>query len=171
MGRTMKVDVAMVEVSRAKYARLSMEVDLTKPLIAKFRMRRRIWRIEYEGIHLVCFRCGKYGHKEEDYPKSREDDTDDVEGKEDTGSQNAAPIARPEVTEEFSPWMLVQRQRHKPRPATRRENMETTNQGFIRGKPINQEILQGSRFLAIADFTGEDYEERGNPNPTEYKVD
>lgn len=21
--------------------------------------------VEYEGLHLICFRCGKYGHKEE----------------------------------------------------------------------------------------------------------
>lgn len=73
LGCTAKVDIATEEATRAKYARLSVEVDLSKPLIAKFRMRRRIWRLEYEGIHLVCFRCGKYGHKEEIYPNNTEE--------------------------------------------------------------------------------------------------
>lgn len=63
LGRTIKVDMAIEETSSAKYARLCIEVDLSKPLVAKFQMRRRIWRIEYEGIHLVCYGYGKYGKK------------------------------------------------------------------------------------------------------------
>lgn len=40
LGRTIRVDEATEEASRAKYARICVEVDLSKPLIAKFRMRR-----------------------------------------------------------------------------------------------------------------------------------
>lgn len=36
LGHTIRVDVATEEANRAKYARLSVEVDLSKPLIAKF---------------------------------------------------------------------------------------------------------------------------------------
>lgn len=36
LGRTVKVDVVTEEASSAKDTRLSVEVDLTKPLIAKF---------------------------------------------------------------------------------------------------------------------------------------
>lgn len=61
----MRVDIATEERTRAKFARLFMEIDLSKPLISKFRMRRRIWRLEYEGMHLVYFYCDKYGHKME----------------------------------------------------------------------------------------------------------
>lgn len=107
LGKTMKVDVATEKASRAKYARLTVKVDLTKPLIAKFRMRRRIWRLEYEGIHLICFRCGKYGHKEEDFPRTRENDAANVEDQEDTGVQSVTSMTRLEVTEQFGPWMLV----------------------------------------------------------------
>ena len=38
-----------------------MEADLLKPFIAKFKLRRRIRRLEYEGLHLVCFGYGLYG--------------------------------------------------------------------------------------------------------------
>ncbi|KAJ6918631.1 hypothetical protein NC651_012786 [Populus alba x Populus x berolinensis] len=27
--------------------------------------KRRIWRMEYEGLHLVFFKCGQYGHRSE----------------------------------------------------------------------------------------------------------
>ena len=49
-----------------------MEVDHEKPLISKFELIRRIRRIEYEGIHLVCFGYGKYGHKKEGCPSERQ---------------------------------------------------------------------------------------------------
>lgn len=29
--------------------------------------RKRIRRIEYEGLHLVCYHCGCYGHKEDNF--------------------------------------------------------------------------------------------------------
>ncbi|XVF44396.1 hypothetical protein PTKIN_Ptkin02bG0116500 [Pterospermum kingtungense] len=43
-----------------------MDVDLSKALLSKFRLRRIIHRIEYEALHMICFQCGKYGHQKED---------------------------------------------------------------------------------------------------------
>ncbi|KAJ4851652.1 hypothetical protein Tsubulata_014474 [Turnera subulata] len=48
--------------SRVKYARICIEVDLTKPLVSKFRLCRKIWRVVYEGLSTVYFMCGHYGH-------------------------------------------------------------------------------------------------------------
>ena len=44
-----------------------MEVDITKPLLSKFKVRRRICRIKYDGIHMVCFQCGIYGNGKKDF--------------------------------------------------------------------------------------------------------
>ncbi|KAJ4850622.1 hypothetical protein Tsubulata_022190 [Turnera subulata] len=44
-----------------------MEVDLTKPLFSKFRLRHKIWRIVYEDLSTVCFMCGCYGHSVDNY--------------------------------------------------------------------------------------------------------
>ena len=41
---------------------------LLTPLVSKFRLRTRIRKLEYEGIHLVCFRCGVYCHRKETCP-------------------------------------------------------------------------------------------------------
>ena len=60
IGRLVKVDQAIDQVLRGKYARICVEVDITKPLLERFKLRRRIRRIEYEGIHLVCFQCEVY---------------------------------------------------------------------------------------------------------------
>jgi hypothetical protein len=44
---------------------------MLKPLLAKFRIGRRIHRIEYEGLHTICFSCGKYGHRMEECGKDQ----------------------------------------------------------------------------------------------------
>ena len=44
---------------------MCVEVDLTKPLLSKFRLNGRVWGIQYEGLKMICFKCGRQGHKEE----------------------------------------------------------------------------------------------------------
>lgn len=113
LGCTVRVDEAMEEASRTKYARFFVEVDLAKPLIAKFRTRRRIWQIGNEGIHLVYFHCGKYSHKDANCP-AKEEERDKLGGMENVHAiREEAPMHRPEVTKGFGPWMMVQRQRRK----------------------------------------------------------
>lgn len=59
------IDDATSVVSRGRFARMCIEVDITKPLLSKFKLRRRIRCIEYEGVHLICFKCGVYGNRED----------------------------------------------------------------------------------------------------------
>lgn len=66
IGKLVKVDSATSMASRGHFARMFVEVDLTKPLLCKFRLRRRITRVEYEGVHLICFSCGMYDLREEE---------------------------------------------------------------------------------------------------------
>ncbi|KAJ8429509.1 hypothetical protein Cgig2_016241 [Carnegiea gigantea] len=39
-------------------------IDLTKPLLSKFQLKGRTWGIQYEGLKLIWFKCGKSGHRE-----------------------------------------------------------------------------------------------------------
>lgn len=68
IGRTLKVDKNTLAQARGKYARLCVEVDLTKPLIAMFELQARHYRIEYEGLHMLCLTCGQFGHYVEGCP-------------------------------------------------------------------------------------------------------
>lgn len=102
---------------RGKYARLCIEVDLRKPLLLKYRLRRRIRRIEYEGIDLICFRCGCYGHREETCEVGRPATVAHDPGQED---ERIRPVTRnkeptPEAMSTYGPWMLVQRNRYGAR--------------------------------------------------------
>ena len=52
LGNLIKVNNATNNVSWGHYACICVEVDLLKPLVSKFRLKR-IRKLEYEGIHLV----------------------------------------------------------------------------------------------------------------------
>jgi len=71
IGKTLKVDIATLISIRGNYIRIYVEVNLTKPLLAKFKLQRRVRRIMYEGLHLICFHYGQYGHKQKTCPYSK----------------------------------------------------------------------------------------------------
>ncbi|XP_019173812.1 PREDICTED: uncharacterized protein LOC109169384 [Ipomoea nil] len=62
VGRSIRVDQATSLVSMGYFARICVEVDITRPLILKFKYKDRVRSVAYEGIHLVCFSCEVYGH-------------------------------------------------------------------------------------------------------------
>lgn len=63
LGTTLKADRLTSIHSRGKYSRICVEVDLAKPLASHMILRGHKLLIKYEGLHLICFRCGIYGHK------------------------------------------------------------------------------------------------------------
>ncbi|CAN1225220.1 hypothetical protein LINPERPRIM_LOCUS2449, partial [Linum perenne] len=69
IGRTMRLDLATEEGSRCRYAHVCVEVDLTTPLLGKYMIEDRIFKIEYESLENVYFHYGCYGHKKESCPE------------------------------------------------------------------------------------------------------
>ncbi|CAN1128527.1 hypothetical protein LINPERHAP2_LOCUS4688 [Linum perenne] len=61
--RTVRLDLATSEGARARYARVCVEVDLTKPLLGKYIIKDKVFLVEYESLDNICFSCGMYGHK------------------------------------------------------------------------------------------------------------
>lgn len=53
--RPIKIDYATSVTSRGKFARLCMKVDLSKCLLLKFCLRKKVRRIKYERLYLVFF--------------------------------------------------------------------------------------------------------------------
>lgn len=68
IGRPVRIDQVTRLISRGKFSRICVEIDVTKPLLAKFKLRKRVIRIEYEGIHLIFFECGVYGNHKDECP-------------------------------------------------------------------------------------------------------
>jgi len=63
LGRPIKIDFNSVSSTRGKYARICIEVDLSKSLIPLYKLDGRKYRVESEFLLYICFKCGKIGHK------------------------------------------------------------------------------------------------------------
>lgn len=62
VGRPIKVDNNTFDARRGRFARVCVEVDLTKSIVGKVWMKGFWYRVEYEGLHRICTGCGCYGH-------------------------------------------------------------------------------------------------------------
>ncbi|CAN0906753.1 hypothetical protein LINGRAHAP2_LOCUS24430 [Linum grandiflorum] len=61
IGIPFPVDRATEEGARAKFVRVCVEIDLTKPLLPKYKIGRIKYLIVYEGLSDLCIVCGRYG--------------------------------------------------------------------------------------------------------------
>lgn len=127
IGKPIRADQNTGTATRGRFARLCVEVDITKPLLTMFEVRKRNRRIEYEGIHLVCFQCGIVGHCTDECskpgpenPSEMEKNVGDHEGvavngevytrKAQVWKQNRDKINGDAA---FGPWMLAKRKEAK----------------------------------------------------------
>jgi hypothetical protein len=83
-------------------------VDLTKPLLAMFTLKGRKYTIEYEGLHMLCMTCGRFGHYKEGCQIKKNDAVVNEEGNEKEG-QHAGSNADDMGAE--GPWKIVHKQR------------------------------------------------------------
>lgn len=70
VGRPIKVDKNTLRVERARFARVCIEVDLTQQVVGKVWLKGHWYKVEYEGLHLICASCGCYGHLARSCPTS-----------------------------------------------------------------------------------------------------
>ncbi|CAN1273486.1 hypothetical protein LINPERPRIM_LOCUS15066 [Linum perenne] len=154
IGKTVRLDNTTLEGSRGNFARICVEVDLAKPLLSKYRLHRRVRRIEYEGLHTICFSCGCYGHAQDACDKKAEEELE--ENSEIMISnpifQNKAEDPRPEVEEDFGPWMKVSRSSRKGKRAAQ------PPLSVPAGSPEGEASFLGNKFNALSeeDLQGSD---------------
>lgn len=61
VGKAIKVDIATLLASRGRFGRICVEIDLRKPLMAGYVMRREYYRLQYEGLQDLCFGVADMG--------------------------------------------------------------------------------------------------------------
>ncbi|KAJ1395323.1 Zinc finger, CCHC-type [Sesbania bispinosa] len=167
IGRTVRIDSNTMKpkngvwdetvTERGKFARLCIEVDLRRSLVSQFELLGRTYSVEYEGLYLICFSCGKYGHRADGCPlKNNVEPTVQGAGENVNSAikeqQKMAEDVRGKGNGTYGPWMLVQKGMRK-RQGTTAQNSKKDNNEMIGdiGKVADKNISAGSRFAALAD--------------------
>ncbi|KAI9088987.1 hypothetical protein K1719_029266 [Acacia pycnantha] len=68
VGKMIKVDRSTSIYDKGGFARICVELDLQQPLLPSYTVFGEEQAIIYEGLHSVCFACGKYGHQKATCP-------------------------------------------------------------------------------------------------------
>lgn len=131
IGKTIKVDIATLLASQGKFAHVCVEVDLNKPLMPRYVMRREYYRLQYEGLQDLCFGYGRYGHRDATCPEKQ---NGKATTRDDTAKEHAAAEGQKVCTggetggPSYGEWMTVQRSRRR-QPNTVKGNSVSSSGG------------------------------------------
>lgn len=121
--KILRIDKTTVQAMRGQFTRITVEIDLTKPLLSKFWLKGRVWRIHYEGFHMICFQCGCWGHSVVECPNVTNPHTHHLDSMtnslmdEDDVKMNHPVIhISPELEANFGDWMMVKKPVRKRSP-------------------------------------------------------
>ncbi|CAL1354772.1 unnamed protein product [Linum trigynum] len=138
IGRTIKLDYHTEKLERGKFARIAIELDMTKPLPTKIWLDNFWQQVMYENLPTICYECGQIGHQEDSCPKINQHAT--MVTSPDSRKLASPATSSQDLPEGFGPWMQVTR---KSRKQIRKAN-EVNNQN--RGQPSQNRADSGKGY-------------------------
>ena len=129
VDKVLRIDAHTALEARGKYARLCIQVDINKPLINAVLSGRFEQQVVYEGIHKLCFGCGRIGHKKDGCPHLVQNPGSPVRGDNgdvddsarsrtlhamDSTTDRSGTLGGSRVNTEstmYGPWMVVTREK------------------------------------------------------------
>ncbi|KAG7599606.1 Endonuclease/exonuclease/phosphatase superfamily [Arabidopsis suecica] len=107
LGKPIRVDPTTLIFERARFARVCVEVNLTKPLKGTVMVNGERYFVAYEGLSNICSSCGIYGHLVHNCPKVAAEK-----------AKNATPVGVTEVVRGSKPvddgFTVVRRSGRRP---------------------------------------------------------
>ncbi|OMO68562.1 reverse transcriptase [Corchorus capsularis] len=153
VGRVIRLDRTTETVERGGFTRVCVQLDLSKPLKAVVNIGSMVQKVEYEGLHLICFRCGQFGHRRDACPLNVSDAPAAA-----TSTDNGVLSQTPSQVKDppdagLGPWMIVQRKGRRPMKETPAKD---------RGKADGEGSDSRNRSNIVID-AGKDLRNRYNP--------
>ena len=68
IGTILKIDTHTASETCGRFARLCVQIDVTKSLVTGIFIGKFEQSVSYERIHRLCFNCGRVGHQRENCP-------------------------------------------------------------------------------------------------------
>lgn len=139
IGRTLKVDMhsinekkmsnGLFNTERGQFAWMCVEVDLSKTLVSKVHVRWKEYPVEYEGLSLICFECGCFGHRSElcPYKLKLAASPAATTGGVSTKGRVSSGAKQFGNGDNFGPWMIAPRRKGRPRLAKDQGSGDSAN--------------------------------------------
>ncbi|KAI9125663.1 hypothetical protein K1719_003081 [Acacia pycnantha] len=134
--RAIRLDIHTAQRARGKFARMCVELDLTKPLVPEFNVEGQVLSVVYESLGLLCNKCGQVDHVKEGCVAGNKNFAEggmDVEGKDEA----MKGVSDQPIVKEL--WKTVQRHRRQARNVI-----------------SEQKQILGSRFSVLNESSGDD---------------
>ncbi|CAI0451137.1 unnamed protein product [Linum tenue] len=141
IGKPIRVDQATSTGARSDYARVCVQVDLTKPLLSKFSLHGKKYFIQYEGLDNICLKCGTY--------VTRGSCSCMAQSMEEEAPPNASNVEIPPEKPDalYGDWMIAQR---RPRPKKESGNRDiATGKSKVNNDKTRKEGPGGSRYNVL----------------------
>ncbi|KAI9073119.1 hypothetical protein K1719_044928 [Acacia pycnantha] len=176
LGEVVKIDYRTETRGRGRYARIAVIVDLLQPLIPWIKVDGKTYGVEYEGLPVICFGCGKYGHSKERCPArnpQREGAQDGLQkgspASQQVGSgDNPAVGSTPEQERKpYGDWM---QEVEAVTTHSVNENGGTSTARTLRGDQVGPTVVQKRRPSGESDPLGNKSNHQGRPKQKGGKV-
>ena len=118
--------------------------------MSQFNLDEKVQKVEYEGLQIICYQSGKYGHNSIVCPsKQKMNEANNVTSKNTipvhtAGEKDGDVAMNTKNSEKFGPWMIVAR-KGKPKFVVEKENITTAERNQ------RNNILVTSRFDALSE--------------------
>lgn len=110
VGTPLKLDMPTAGVAQGRFARAAVEIDITKPVVAIVMVDDFPQKIEFEGLHVICFDCGEVEHRSDMCPKSQSAGEGVPETQYEGGlhdSMHVEKVQTPVSIPKHGAWMIV----------------------------------------------------------------
>jgi hypothetical protein len=123
IGPVLRIDTHTASEARGRYARICVQVNVDVPLVKSVLIGGFVQPVVYEGLNLLCFVCGRLGHRKTNCPYSVRapvpepcpDAPSGVNGGKDSALVREEGPQHGQSEEEYGPWVLVTRKRSSPK--------------------------------------------------------
>ncbi|CAI0411260.1 unnamed protein product [Linum tenue] len=141
IGKPIRVDQATSTGSRSDYARVCVQVDITRPLLSQFTIKGKKYFIQYEGLEKICLKCGTYSERNRCACQCPPETSEPEVMVEEEAQVSEVPEAL------YGEWMIAKRRSRTRKEPTAGNGVSSKGRGVGHHRPSNKP--EGSRFTAL----------------------